>query len=178
MTKIEIKKTTVSGFDDFYALFKKSLLDGYFLYSPNSSSFIVDVDEPKKELFNGISKGESRLFLAYIDSKAVGYLLTRKQYGGVAFGHWLAVDKAFRDKGVASSLLSHWESDALKQGAHMLNLYTTENDIYFYKKNGFSLAGSMPDAWFGVDHFLFYKTLRKSDEKVFLKDYLKKKGLE
>ncbi len=109
----------------------------------------MDVHEPKKDLFNNLSEGKTRLFLAYINGRAVGYLLTSKQHGGVAFGDWLAVDKDFRDQGIASSLLSHWQQDALKQGAHMIQLFTTENDVGFYEKNGFIQGGSMPDAWFG-----------------------------
>jgi len=136
---------------------------------------MLDIDVPKKDLLDNLSKGKKILFLAYSNAKVVGYLLTDKQDVGVAFGHWLAVDKDFRKQGIASSLLDYWENDALEQGAHMLRLWTTENDVSFYKNRGFTMAGLMPDSWCGVGHYLFYKTLRKSDEKRFLKEYLESK---
>lgn len=131
-----------------------------------------------EELEKGIKKGKRILFLAYLENKVVGYLLTNKQFGGVSFGHWLGVDKDFQKQGIGSKLLSAWERDALKQGAHALEINTFEKDRLFYKKCGFIEAGKAPDFWFGVEHFWFYKPLRKSNEKVFLREYLKKKNFK
>ena len=175
MANIKVIKGKLNKFEEFYQLFKKALQDGLFLYSKNSVRFTLEEELPKNILLDEISKGTEYFFLAYQNDKPVGYLLTNITKGGVTFGHWLAVDSKYQKHGIASSLLSFWEKDALGQGAHKLWLWTTKNNVSFYKRRGFTLGGEFPDSWFGLDHFLFYKTLRKSDEKVFLKEFLRKK---
>lgn len=174
--KIEIRKGKVADLGAFYSLFEKSLKDGYFKYPKSVVPYIIEEDLPKDELKKNLKSGKKVFYLAYFGKKLVGYLLTNKQDGGMTFGHWLAVDAGFRNLGIASKLLSEWEKDAFSDGAHKLDLYTTRNDIEFYKKRGFILAGECPECWYGVDHFWFYKTLRKPDEKLFLKEFLKSKG--
>lgn len=175
MNRIIIRKGKTADFDAFYNFWKKSLTDGYFLYPKSSIPYILEETLPKGELKNNLKDGKKVVYLAYAGKRLVGYLLTNKQSGGVAFGHWLAVDADFRDRGVASKLLSFWEKAALAEGAHKLDLYTTKNDVGFYKKLGFILAGECPDCWYGLDHFWFYKTLRKPNEKLFLREFLKTK---
>lgn len=174
--KIEVRRGKIADLDAFYNLWKRSLKDGYFLYPKSSIPYIIEKTLPKGELKNNIKSGKKIFYLAYSGKNLVGYLLTNKQDGGVAFGHWLAVAADFRNQGVASKLLSFWEKAALAEGAHKLDLYTTRNDVGFYKKLGFTLAGECPDCWYGVDHFWFYKTLRKSDEKLFLRDFFESEG--
>lgn len=171
--EIKIRIAKQEDFEAFYRLITKTLKEGYFLYSPHSSSFILQSGLSKKNLKEEFKKGNKPLYLAYIGRKLIGYLLTFKSNGGVSFGHWLAVDRNFQQRGVASALLKFWEKEAKKQGAHKLQLWTTENDIQFYKKVGFTQGGKFPDSWYSLDHYLFYKTLRKSKEKNFLQEYLK-----
>lgn len=175
MESVKIIKGSLAQFEDFYKLWRKTLTDGLFLYSKNSVRFWLEEDLPKEVLKSEIRNGKKYFFLAYKNNKPAGYLLANKTRGGIAFGHWLGVDSKYQKHGLASALLSFWEQDALKEGAHKLQLWTTKNNVSFYKNRGFTKGGSFPDSWFGLDHFLFYKTLRKSDEKVFLRDFLKKK---
>ena len=168
---IKIVKATAREFEAFYRLWRKTLKKGLFLYPENAINFMIVEDLPKKNLKEKIS----HLFLAYHGVKLIGYLLTNKTRGGMAFGHWLGVDSKFQKQGTASALLSFWEKHDLSEGAHKLWLWTTKNNIDFYKNRGFILLGEFPDSFFGLDHFLFYKTLRKSDEKIFPGKYLKKK---
>lgn len=172
--EIIVKKAKVSDFEDFYSLFQKTLKEGYFLYSPRSVK-TFETDLPKATIRKDIGSGKRVLFLAYINSNLAGYLLTNDLNGGVLFGHWLAVDRDFQKRGVASKLLEFWQKYAIAEGAHMLELFTTKNDVEFYINRGFILAGELPDSYYGIDHFHFYKTLRKSDESRFLKKYEKKK---
>ncbi len=172
---VVIKKANISDFDAFYDLLSKTLRQGYFLYSPISVEFTLEEDLPKNDLKKYVKEGKRILFLASVDNKTVGYLLTFKARAGVAFAQWLAVQKHYQKRGVGSSLLDMWQKEALKDGAQILHLWTTKNDLDFYKNNGFTVGGEFPDSWFGVDHYLIYKALRKSDEKVFLKEYLRKK---
>lgn len=175
MANIKVVKGKLNNFEEFYQLFKKALQDGLFLYSKNSVRFTLEEELPKNVLFEEIKERKKYFFLVYQNDKPAGYLLTNKTKGGVAFGHWLAVDSKYQKHGVASALLAFWEKDALSEGAHILQLWTTKNNVSFYKRRGFTLGGNFPNSWFGLDHFLFYKTLRESDEKVFLRDFLKKK---
>lgn len=172
--EIVVKKAKVLDVNDFYSLFQKTLKEGYFLYPPRSTTTIV-IDLPKETIKKDIKSGKRILFLAYIKNDLAGYLLTNRLNGGVSFGHWLAVHRNFQKKGVASKLLEFWQKHALIEGAHMLELSTTKNDVEFYVNRGFTLSGELPDSWYGVDHFQFYKTLRKSNESRFLKKYEKKK---
>ncbi len=91
------------------------------------------------------------------------------------FGNWLAVDRDYQNKGIASRLLKLWEKYALGVGVHAIWLWTTENNQQFYQNRGFSLAGKFPKAWFGFDHYLFYRLLRHPEEKNYLKEYLASK---
>ena len=172
---LKIIKAGEKEFEDFYQLFKKTQFGGYFCYSPNSHSFIVESALPPESLRVKVLSGEKPLYLAYSDNRVVGYLLTTKASGGVAFGHWLGVDRELQHKGVGSSLLSFWEDEELKLGSHVLQLWTTENNLGFYKKQGFTLMGEFPNSWFGIDHYMFYKPISKPDEKNFLKEYLNNK---
>jgi len=172
---IKISKASKSDFLAFYKFFKKSLKGKLFLYSDNSINYILDAGLSKNLLKEEILNGKRPLYLAYSNSKIVGYLLTTKTYGGIAFGHWLAVDPKHQKQGAASKLLSRWQSEVPKYGTHKVWLWTTKNNIDFYKNRGFVLGGEFPDSFFGLDHYLFYKTLRKSDEKKFLGEYLKAK---
>lgn len=172
---IKIAKAKTADLEKFYEFLTKTLMGEYFEYSKNSSAFTLDEDLPKKDLKKLIGEGKRILYLAYSKNKIVGYLLTFKPRAGVAFAQWLAVDKDFQKHGIASKLLSLWEKEALTDGAHLLHLWTTKNDIPFYLNRKFKKGGSFPQSWFGVDHYLFYKILRKPNEKVFLKGYLAKR---
>lgn len=175
MNSVQIKKASLNEFNEFYTLFEKTLDQQYFIYSPITIE-MIKTDLPKKSIREGIKKGNRILFLAYIEDKLAGYLLTNKVNGGVAFGHWLAVERDNQKKGIGTALLKFWLDEALKQGAHMVELYTTKNNIEFYIDQGFILAEGVPGSWFGVDHFHFYKTLRKFDEdKYFKVHYIKDK---
>lgn len=174
MSFVKIKKAGEGDFEEFYKLLRKTQDEGYFLYSPASVA-TFETDLPKKTILEDIIKKKRILFLGYVSENFAGYLLTNKMNGGVSFAHWLGVDKKFQKMGVATSLLKFWEKEALKEGCHALELFTTKNDVEFYVNRGFTLAGEFPDAWYGVDHFWFYKTLRKSEEKHFLAPYKNKK---
>ena len=167
MTKVI--KAKAKDFEGFYKLLKKTLQDGSFLYPKESISYLINIGLPKKaQLKKDILKGERPLYIVYKKDKIVGYLLTKKEYAGVAFGHWLGVDSKFRHKGIGSELLINWEKDAIKMGAHVLQLWTTENDLGFYKKNRFILGGKFEKAWFGLNHYLFYKIIGKPNPKKYV----------
>lgn len=166
---IKVIKAKAKDFEKFYRLFKKTLQDGSFLYRKENTTYILNIGlSEKAQLKKDILKGERPLYIAYKKDKIVGYLLTKKEYAGVAFGHWLGVDSQFRHKGIGSELLISWEKDAKKMGVHVLQVWTTENDLGFYKKNRFVLGGKFEKAWFGLDHYLFYKIIGKPNPKKYV----------
>jgi len=167
MTKII--KAKRKDFEEFYKFFEKTLKEKYFLYPKESAFYIVNVGLPKKlQLKKEILKGERPLYVVYEKNRLIGYLLTEKDYAGVSFGYWLAVDKDFCNRGIASDLLKTWERDVVREGVHSLRVWTTENDIGFYKKKGFVLGGKFEKAWFGIDHYLFYKIIGKPKPKKYV----------
>jgi len=167
MTKVT--KAGAKDINNFLKFFEKTLKKGYFLFAKENASYIVNAGLPKKaQLRKELLKGDSPLYLVYEKKRLIGYLLTKKDFAGVAYGDWLAVDRDFQNKGIASELLKAWEQDVLNQGGHVLQLWTTENDIGFYKKKGFTLGGKFEKAWFGIDHYLFYKIIAKPNPKRYV----------
>lgn len=174
--QIIVRKAKMGDFDKFYKLFQKTLREGYFYgYSRNSIEFILSEDMPKAEVKKLIAEDKRILYLGLDGKKVAGYLLTFKTREGVSFGHWLGVDKNYQRKGVATTLLEKWQETAFAEGAHKLQLWTTKNNLTFYKNRGFTVGGKFPESWFGRDHYLIYKTLRKPNEKLFLSEFLKKR---
>lgn len=155
---VKIVKAKAGDFEGFYKLWQKTLRDGSFLYPKRSAPYLLKVSLPKKaQLKKEILSGKKLLYVARNNEKIIGYLLTNEDFAGVVFGNWLGVDSQFRHKGIGSKLLQIWEKEAVKSGVHALQLWTTENDLGFYQKNDFILGGKFKKAWFGLDHFFFYK---------------------
>lgn len=155
---VNIVKAKAEDFEAFFALLEENLQNGSYLYPPDKSSYIINEGLPTKDrLKEDILKGDRPLYIAYEDNKTVGYLLTEKTFAGVAFGHWLGIDRKHRNKGIGSKILEFWEGEVRKEGAHAVFLYTTENNVEFYKNRGYTLGGTFPNSWFHFTHFLFYK---------------------
>lgn len=166
---IKIRKAGEKDLPKFYSLIKKTLRDGSFLYSPENVSYVIKIWVPvKAKLKKAILTGASQLYLAFDNDNVIGYLLVDDDKAGVEFGHWLGIDKKFRQKGTGSQLLKRWEKDSTSKGIHALHLWTMENDLEFYKRNGFTLVGKFKNAWFGIDHFLFYKNIGKPNPKKYV----------
>ena len=153
----------------FLEFFEKTLKEKYFLYLVENASYIINVGLPKKAQFKKeVLSGKRSLYLIYEETRVISYLLTIKDFAGVTFGHWLAVDKEYQNKGFATKLLKVWEEDSLRNGAHAIHLWTTENDVGFYKKKRFILGGKFEKAWLGLDHYLLYKIIGKPNPKKYV----------
>ena len=168
------RRGTDKDISTFLSFFKTTIPALFPQYSPTSIAFTIEADYNPQWLTERLQKGGKKLFLAFMNEEVIGYLLITKSIAGVSFADWLGVDKKNQKKGVASQLLSLWKQEALEEGAHALQLWTSENNVEFYKKRGFSCGGIFPKAWHGEDCYLIYEILREPDEKNFLKDYLQK----
>lgn len=177
--KIIFKKGTAKDINKFLKFFKISI--GKLFsdhYSPNSVNFMVEVDYGPKWMTRQLKENKKWVFLSFDKDKIAGYLLVSRSIAGVAHANWLAVDKPYQKKGIASNLLALWEKSEIKEGAHSLFLWTTKNNLDFYKGRGFKVGGEFPNAWHGLGVYLIYKNLREAKEENFLKNYLKKKTNE
>ncbi len=171
---IVFRKGTNEDVPAFLLFFRVSIPTLFPHYSPNSIGFTVDVDYGPEWLTKELKKGNKEIFIAFDDKKIIGYILAAKSIAGVSFADWLAVERQYQKKGIASRLLSIWENEALQEGAHALQLWTTENNLEFYKKRGFECGGLFPKAWHGENCYLIYRILREPEEKNFLKSYLER----
>src|SRR3989339_297368 len=175
--EILFSKLNKNEIKDFLDYFKKSVKDLFPQYSHNSFLYTVDVDYGPEWLTSKILSNGKIVYLAKKENNIIGYLLTTKSIAGVSYADWLAVDKKFQKKGVASNLISMWENDTLNAGGHALYLWTTSNNnIKFYENRGFIFSGKFPKAWHGHDVYLMYKIIREPKEENYLRDYLGKKS--
>ena len=175
MKDLTIRKALVKDFDKFYPFFKKNIQEQIPHYTQNAKMFYLDTDYSEKFLKKEVKTKREILYLAFHDTSIIGFLLTKKGYGGVGTAIWLAVAPEFQKHGCASSLLERWEYDTIEDGGHVVQLWTSKNNIPFYKKRGFTLMGKFPQSWFGLDDYFFYKILAPAEEKNYLREYLAKK---
>jgi ribosomal protein S18 acetylase RimI-like enzyme len=175
MKDLTIRKATTKDFDLFYPFFTKSIKDQFKQFTSAVKDLYSTDEYSELTIKKDISNKKKKLFLAFHNNTIVGYLLVAKPYGGVGFADWLAVDPSFQKHGIATLLLSLWEKDIIKEGGHVVQLWTSKNNIPFYKNRGYILIGEFPQAWFGVDYYHFYKPLALPEEKNYLREYLAKK---
>nr|AIA16355.1 Acetyltransferase (GNAT) family [uncultured bacterium] len=167
---ISIHKGSPADFDQFYASFENSLASNFKHYSKKIISYLLKNDYPASWLKERVNIGKKVYFLATFEDQIIGYFLVSKPFAGVSLGDWLSVDKKFQKQGIATQLIQQWEDYAKNEGAHALQLWTTEENVDFYKKRGFLLAGKFPESWYGIDRYLFYKNIQKPLQQNYLKD--------
>jgi len=109
------------------------LFDAYRIFYEQES----DKESAKQFLENRISKNESVIYIAYIDDVAVGFTQLFPSFSSVSMkGSYilndLYVDKAFRKKGVGSSLLNKSKELCIEKNYKGLGLQTSiENPAQF-----------------------------------------------
>lgn len=163
------RKAVVEDLDVFFVLFDKLTIELFPDYSLKIRESIL-----KKECNFNTIKAQFKnkqiiIYLAFYSEELVGYLMVRPIVGGVCLGEWMAVDESHQGMGVASGLLDIWEKDAKISGMHKLHLWADKRNVQFYKNRGFSLVGIVPENYYGVDDYFFYKSIQKPIEKNFLK---------
>jgi len=99
----------------------------------------------------------------------VGIFIADKLYGGISYGVWLIVDSNFQGRGIGESLLKHWEDEVKKQGGHGLKLEADKRNVEYYKKMGFRLVGLEKKSYYGLDEYVFQKTIAQPKEENFFK---------
>ena len=170
-----IEKASPSYFDKFFKVFKKSLKNQFPEYTKNTIRYFIEEDYRETWLKSATKNGNKILLVAKDRTESiVGFLLANKQYGGIGFCSWIAVEDSFHRRGIGEALLNKWEELSKEQGAHTLQLWTTEKNLEFYKKCGYKLVGRVPHGFFGSEDNLFYKEIQKPKESNFLRTFLAK----
>jgi len=169
MNKIEINKASYKNFDLFYQFFTKKVKE-YFSdeYTSKTFNHFFNKTFTKKAVRQSIKNGD--LFLAKENDRLVGFLLKLEPHKyGVDYADWLAVDKNYRNRVIATKLLKSWEEDAIKKGVHCLMITTEERNINFYKKRGFIYMGKIPKGYAGAEDYYFYKPTQEPKEENYLR---------
>lgn len=163
------KKAQVKDLDRFFLFFVRSIRKQFPQYTPKTRDYFLKRIYSQKVLKRQLQDKEIMIYLALDQKKVVGYLMVLPLLGGICLGVWLAVSESYQRKGIASKLLEIWEKDARGLGIHKLHLWTDQKNLEFYKRRGFRLVGKIPQNFYGVDDYLFYKSIQKPQEKNFLK---------
>ena len=174
--RFKIRTAVAKDLKSFFQTFGKSLRKDFPEYSKDIISYFLKDVFSLKSYKEEIKKGTCQIFLALVNNEIVGYLVSTHPYGGVGFCNWIFVHPDYRKQGLASALREAWEKKAQKDGAHKVHVWIVGRNIKFYKKRGYRMAGRIPDDFFGANDILLYKTLGKSSEKNFLKDFLEIKN--
>ena len=76
---------------------------------------------------------------------------------------YMAVDKAYRHRGLGTLLMMALEEEARKQSLKRLMLNAREGSAVFYAKCGYSITGDAPTLLGSVEHQQMKKTLAEAD---------------
>jgi len=159
--KIKIKKSKLSDLDSFLDLFRVSVRTQFPGYSQKTKKYFLGKMFTRKNFILEIKQKKADLLLAAVGEKIVGFLLAYLPYGGISYISWLAVKESFQGKGAGTALLKEYEVIAKEKGIHKIHLWTDKRNLKFYKRNGWTLVGMIPENYFGADDWLFYKTIQK-----------------
>lgn len=160
--RLKIREAELKDIDSFFKLFRLCIEKQFVEYSPKVKTLFLKKYFSKKDIRDGLQKKTLDLLLAFVDGNIQGFLLALPPYGGVSYISWIAIRDEFQGKGLGSALLKEYEVFAKKKKVHKIHLGTSQRNVDFYKKNGWTLLGLVPDNYFGVDDWLFYKSIQKS----------------
>lgn len=167
--KYIFKKATLKDLDRFFVFFSQSIKEQFPQYTPKTRDYFIQKEYSPQSLKVRLKSKDIIIYLAIQDKQIVGYLMTGIIVGGVCLAIWLAVSGQHQGQGIGSQLLQMWEKDAKSFGIHKLHLWTDNKNVDFYKRRGFRLLGKISKNYYGVNDYLFYKSIQKPIEKNFLK---------
>lgn len=160
---IRIKKATAQDVGVFWGLFKSGVKDLFPEYSVSVKAMneIFRKNFSKSSFEQRIREKNMIILIAFKGKDPAGFLVADSSSGGMSPVIWLVVIAAFQKMGIGSLLLKEYEKIAKKQGVHKIDLWAYKRNLSFYKKNGYKLGGFIPKAYYGVDHYLLYKSIQR-----------------
>ncbi|GEP19959.1 GNAT family N-acetyltransferase [Pediococcus argentinicus] len=95
------------------------------------------------------------------DNKVVGYIEynspSKLKAARYTWEFGIGVDPNFQHQHIGTNLIEGLKDEAIKQNIHKIALRvfsTNPNAIAFYKKNGFTIEGTLKDEFFVDNHFV------------------------
>lgn len=165
----------LASFPNFYELFKELMLEGYQHFPSELREYFLKRDYAQENFAYWLEKNYRKMIIATetsSDAKQTppveikGFLVGDHTYGGVGFISWLGVKKEFRKQGIGTQLLKVYEIYARSKKAHLLELYTSENNVNFYQNQGFSEIGRRQEGFYGQKNIIMNKPLGHFDENL------------
>ena len=167
---MKIRIISETDVEKFHKVFSLVLSEGFPEYSSELIKFFVEKDFSATLVSQKMKDGTYSILAAEEKNQIVGFLVFEKLYGGVSYCPWLGVIKEMRGRGVGKTLVEKWEEEIKKIGGHKLMMMTQANiNRKIFTKYGFTEEGHEEKSWFGLDAWVFGKTVGKPKESVFLK---------
>ncbi|MBI2641043.1 GNAT family N-acetyltransferase [Candidatus Roizmanbacteria bacterium] len=173
--RFKIRRLTLKDLPQLLSLFNTSLEEDFEEFQPTVAKVYRRMFN-KKYFVAFMKKRKNCVLGIFHKGKLVGLFMMYGHSGGVLEYIWLIVDKDFRRKGIASSLITKAEEWALRHKFHHTYLYTMNKRLVeFYKSLGFEHVGWLRNFFFGVGEHLMQKILREEPFEEIFEKYLKKK---
>src|SRR6185312_6592210 len=99
MNNLTVRLLTEEDKNNFERLYTESVLTGFPEYSKKTRYYFVD------EKYKGNMWKQPIKLGAFVDGALVGYLVSDRGFGGVAFVHWIAVSELHQGQGIGRGLL-------------------------------------------------------------------------
>lgn len=129
--------------------------DGQFRYAIEGvSPFVHAYAQDEIDLNGCIRSRDGVVFLAYADGEIAGQVIVTKWWNLFAYIADLAVDPAFRGRGIATALMTAAERWARENGYPGLMLETQDHNVpacKFYETYGFTIGGFDLYAYKGIN---------------------------
>ncbi|MES1241193.1 MAG: GNAT family N-acetyltransferase [Acidobacteriota bacterium] len=160
---LTIRKAEESDFDAIWGIFHQVVQQG--------DTYAFDPETTREQAHSIWMSSEHATYVACVDGRVVGtYILKRNQPGLGSHvanaGYMVGADG--RGKGVGRAMCEHSLEEARRMGFHAMQfnmvVSTNESAIALWKKCGFSIVGTLPQAYnhreLGlVDAYVMYRFL-------------------
>ncbi|OGK20275.1 hypothetical protein A3C23_04955 [Candidatus Roizmanbacteria bacterium RIFCSPHIGHO2_02_FULL_37_13b] len=153
--EVKISVLTLDQMSQFWQLFIEVLTEDFPGYSKTVVNFLITKMYSLYAFEYWLKTNQKTIVIAQIENNIVGFAVIDNPYGGVSMCRWLGVDGNFRNKGIATKIITFWKTMAEKQGCHKLEVAAQENAKDFYSKIGLKDEGKRLSSYFGIDQYIF-----------------------
>ncbi|MFW9898426.1 MAG: GNAT family N-acetyltransferase [Candidatus Thorarchaeota archaeon] len=104
-------------------------------------------------------ENESHPFIVTLNNKIVATARFHKNSEKEGQIRYLAVEKEYRNKRIASKLIRYIEGFAISLGIHNIKLNARKTAKVFFEKLGYIIIGEGPLLFNEIEHFIMHKKL-------------------
>lgn len=163
-----ITDVNLQNFPEFYALFSELMHEGYGHFPEELRAYFLLKDYSRNNLSYWLEHNFRRMLIAIEDNMIQGFIIGDHTYGGVGFISWLGVKKDLRSHGIGTKLLQVYEAYARSKKAHLLELFTSEENKAFYEHHGFYEIGRRKEGFYGQQNLIMNKSLGHFDPALII----------